>query len=392
MKILLIGLVDYTKVSGGVIHQSALANNMLLAGHSVALLAPATGEFENLRGAVRACLVPTPSMRRLGLPASLETFFQVPEILRQVRKNRPDAIYLRNNLFTCVIGMLGRVFNIPVITEHNSWQAIERLYIGRARQFAFIESYLQALDCKLSTACRTVTAGIRDLLIDSGCNGSSITVIGNGADPETFRPLARESALAKWALDPALRYVGFIGSLIPWHGVHHAIDAMRAISKRCPNVRLLIFGDGPERGRLEQLMRHHALEGRVRFFGSIKLADANEAINCFDIAIAPFSRQLYEKVGVATIKLGDYMAAGRPLVASDLPGLRELGSTGWPVLVPPDNPDELAHGIERLINDPAELVRRGTAGRAAAEGPLSWQAITARVVTLIEDTIRTSKA
>lgn len=388
MKILVVGLVDYRKVSGGVLHQSALVKHMLRAGHQVTLLAPATGNFANLAEEIRPHLVATKTWRGIGIPPVFDTLVQLREIVRQIKKNKPDVIYMRSNLFTLTIGILGRVCAVPVITEHNSWQAIERAYRGHSRILIAIERCLQSLDCRIASASRAVTAGIRDLLIESGCANSRIEVIGNGADPEAFKPIQREAALRRWNLDPSFQYIGFIGSLTPWHGVHNSIEAMHLLLPQAPNIKLVIFGDGPDRSRLEQLVQRYSLGGCVKFFGAIPLSDANSAINCFDIALAPFSRQLYEKVGVATIKLGDYAAAGRPLIASDLPGIRELLSTGWPVLVPPDDPRALADSIKQLFGDSEQLNARGVAARNAAEGPLNWNAITQQVIDLMQETIK----
>lgn len=384
MRILVIGLVDYTRVTGGVIHQSALVRWMVEAGHEVTLLAPDTGDPTEALPVVRDCLVRTPTWGRSGRTSLLDSILQLPALIRAVRTAGVDVIYIRNNTLTPLLTLSGRVLGLPVVVEHNTWQALERAHFAhRGRGFIRLEGWLQALDARLASHSRAVTEGVRRLLLAAGAPECRLSVIGNGADTELFYPADRAESLARWGLDPDLLYLGFIGSLTPWHGVHSAISAMRHLAAEQPRARLLVFGDGPDRERLRALIRDEAVEDRVMLMGKVPLKDANAAINCFDIALAPFSRLLYEDVGVATIKLGDYAAAGRPVVGSDLPGLREMAQHGWIDLVSPDEPAALAAAAAALLSDPARRQARAAAARRAAEGPLNWREITRQVLKIL---------
>jgi glycosyltransferase involved in cell wall biosynthesis len=389
MKILMVGLVDYTKVTGGVIHQSSLVRWMVAAGHDVVVLAPRTGPPDQANPWVRDRLLQTPTYRRHGVPPFLDSLFQLGAIWAQVRRSRPDVLYSRSNPLNVIVTLFGRMLGIPVVTEHNTWLSAERIHRrGRTVWYDRLEVLAQVGDARCSNAVRTVTEGIRDLMLAEGVEPGRVSVIGNGADPEVFHPLDRNGCLARWGLDTDAIYLGFIGSLTRWHGVHVAVSAMAALRESHPGVRLLVFGDGPEGAALRDQARQEGVADRVRFLGRVPLDEANVAINCFDVALAPFSRELYARVGVATVKLGDYAAAGRPVVGSDLPGLREMARGGWIDLVEPDDPAALARGVDALLSDRDRCLDLGRRAREAAEGGMGWRGITERVLGILESVRR----
>lgn len=385
MKILIIGLVDYSKASGGAVHQLALVKGLSEAGHRVMAFAPRINEPSSIPEGLRNRFRFTPTGRRLRLPPFLDTLFQIPAVLWELLADRPDVIYLRSNTLTCILILIGRLFKVPVVSEHNTWQALERRYLGRSAWFAAIEERFQTLDARLSMACRAVTEGVKAILVSRGCDPSRIHVIGNGADTDRFRPMARAEALSAFGLDPALRYIGFIGSLTPWHGVHIAVEAMVRVVPHAADARLLIFGDGPERGRLEVLARDLGVADRVFLMGRVALEQSNVAINCFDVALAPFSKVLYGQIGVAAIKLGDYAAAQRYVIGSDLPGLRELAEGGWIDLVPPDDPEALAQAVLSATSKPEAILSRAAAALGDARTTMHWSGIVSRVADLLAE-------
>jgi glycosyltransferase involved in cell wall biosynthesis len=87
-------------------------------------------------------------------------------------------------------------------------------------------------------------------------------------------------------------------------------------------------------------------------------------------------------IGISPIKLANYASAGRPVIASALRGIRELGNEQWITLYSPDDPASLADAIASLLDDP-RLESRGQQARIYAERHYSW----ARVATALEENI-----
>ena len=103
------------------------------------------------------------------------------------------------------------------------------------------------------------------------------------------------------------------------------------------------------------------------------------------MAIAPFVRRRNERIGLSALKIGDYAAAGRAVVAADLPGIREFAEAGWLVLHRPDDPRSLAEEVLNLLHDPARRREIGCKARTYAVANLSWGLIAKKILTMIEN-------
>jgi glycosyltransferase involved in cell wall biosynthesis len=139
------------------------------------------------------------------------------------------------------------------------------------------------------------------------------------------------------------------------------IEAFATVAERMPEARLVLLGDGPERPAARELVARLGLGGRVELPGP--QADVWPWLAKAQVfALA----SLYEPLGIAVLEA---MAAGLPVVASGVDGIRELvepGVTGE--LVPPGEPALLARALIELLESPARAATMGAAGAAAAEG------------------------
>jgi glycosyltransferase involved in cell wall biosynthesis len=142
-------------------------------------------------------------------------------------------------------------------------------------------------------------------------------------------------------------------------GVNHLIEALSVLAPEFPDLRLEIAGDGSLRGDLELRCRQLRLSDIVSFLGWRN--DLPSVMAGWDVFVLP---SLNEGFGVAALEA---MAAGLPVIASDVGGLSELvenGETGW--LVPPAAPLELAQRARQLIHDRRMRETMGIAGRQRA--------------------------
>jgi len=146
---------------------------------------------------------------------------------------------------------------------------------------------------------------------------------------------------------PAGPLIGTIGRLSPQKGINYLIQSMRQILEERPDVDLIIVGDGIERRALEAQTKQAGLDMRVHFLGSRQ--DIPQIFARLDLFVLP---SLYE--GLPTVIL-ESMHYGVPVIATDIPGTRELikhGVNGW--LVPAQNPDSLARAVVTTLNQPEE--------------------------------------
>ncbi len=158
-------------------------------------------------------------------------------------------------------------------------------------------------------------------------------------------------------------YLLFVGRLRIRKGVEVLLEALRRLDGEDSQARLLIAGDGEHRAALESAMRRLELQDRVRFLGRCDGGRVRRLLR--DGARALVVPSIYEGMPLVILEA---MEAGVPVVASAVSGIPEVvedGRTGW--LVPPEDPQALAHALRHAWRDPAEARRRGGAGQRKLE-------------------------
>ncbi len=194
--------------------------------------------------------------------------------------------------------------------------------------------------------------------------------VPNGVDLDLFRPGASNGTVhAALELPRDVPLVGAVCRLDAWKGVDVFLHAAALVRRQLPAARFVVVG-GPIEGQeayaatLEQLARRLELQDIVRFAGwRFTPRDMPEVYRTLAVAVLPSRRP--EPFGLVLVEA---MACGRPVVATDHGGPREIcepGETG--VLVPPGDPDALAAAIAWLLAHPERARAMGEAGRRRAE-------------------------
>jgi len=174
----------------------------------------------------------------------------------------------------------------------------------------------------------------------------------------------------------------FVGRLEPRKGAMYLMEAYAKLKPKHPELRLILCSVGPLLGRLRRFVRQNRLED-VLFAGRVSDADKARFYKTAHIFCAPSTGQ--ESFGIVLLEA---MAAGLPVVASDIHGYKRVvqrNVTG--LLVEPKDPDAIAGALERLLCEPALRERLGQAGaRRAPE--YDWSHVAAQLVELYEEVIR----
>lgn len=194
---------------------------------------------------------------------------------------------------------------------------------------------------------------------------SKYCVIRNGIDAEAFGGRVSD----RWGLGGFHPLLGTIGRLTSEKGHEVLMRAMPMVRKALPNAGVAIVGGG----ELESSLRAQAGEG-VRLVGSVP---SREILPAFDLYVHP---SYYESQGLAILEA---MAAGKPVIATDAGGVRDVvvhGRTG--LLVPPGNPAALAEAVIRLAMDREEAARLAAEARERVRREYSLQAMLERYESL----------
>ncbi|MGN6504090.1 MAG: glycosyltransferase family 4 protein [Tepidisphaeraceae bacterium] len=183
-----------------------------------------------------------------------------------------------------------------------------------------------------------------------------LTLIPHAIDFDRFASLERA---------PAARFrVGFIGRLDPIKRVPDLLQAVAAL----PNVELHVFGDGEDRAPLAHQIAHRQLADRVTLHGTI--ASAADALPHIDLLVLPSDA---EGFGIVLLEA---MAAGVPVIGTDVPGIRDvIAHENNGLLVPPRSPALIAQAIERLRHDAPLRTRLTTQARAHVRQAYTWDRI-----------------
>ncbi len=218
--------------------------------------------------------------------------------------------------------------------------------------------------------------------------GITPRVVYNGIDPAHFSPHSTERTPFRSPprdstertpfrsmQENAAASVLYAGRLVRWKGVQYLIDAI-ALLAQTHDVQLLIAGEGEYRAVLEQRARERGVADRVHFLGYIS-ADALPSYYALaDVAaIGSYANETF------SIMSAEAMACARPVVGSRFGGIPEViadGETGF--LAEPENANDFAEKIGRLLDDAALRERFGKCGRERVLKLFTWDAVTERVL------------
>lgn len=238
-----------------------------------------------------------------------------------------------------------------------------------------------AIDRALARRCRCVVVnseGVRDFYVRHGTPAEQVSVIPNGVAMPEPPATTRRQLLSELELPEDSRLIGLVGRLWPQKRVKDAIWAVDLLKVIRDNVHLLVIGDGPQRDRLRRFRDQCHIRDKVHFLG--ERGDVPRLLPHFD---ALWSTSGYE--GQSNVIL-EAMAAGVPVVATDIPGTRELvlpNITGY--LVPVGDRAAVAKNTERLLNDSALAGRFSAAARERAQSEFSVEKMVARHAELYRE-------
>lgn len=198
--------------------------------------------------------------------------------------------------------------------------------------------------------------GVRDFYAAHGLPLQKFTLIPNGIDPLPASTLSREDLLRQLDLPADARLLGAVCRLWPQKRLKDLLWMTDLLKVVRDDVHLLVIGDGPQRARLERFQRLIKIEDKVHFLGH--RADVPQLLPHFDMLLLASE---YEGLPNAVMEA---MAAGLPVLASDIAGNRDLvapGETGY--LIPVGDRASFARYALKLLNDPQLRRQMGDAAR-----------------------------
>lgn len=288
-----------------------------------------------------------------------------------------DMIYERYSLWSTAGVRAGRRLRLPVVVEVNAplvteQAAFRALVLGDEARAIEAEVFHQA------DALAVVSDELVGYVCAIGAEASRVHVIRNAVDTALFTPQVPPATVA--GIPAGAFVVGFSGSLKAWHGLDTLLPAFAALRDHLPRAHLLVVGEGPRKAWVEGYAAGAGLEAAVTLTGWVGHDDLPGLIARMDVATAPYPAA--EGHYFSPLKLYEYLAVGRPVVASRIGQTAQvLDGTDAALLIAPGDPQALTAALLRVAQEPglaADLARH-----AATEGRRHDWADNARAVAAL---------
>jgi len=206
-------------------------------------------------------------------------------------------------------------------------------------------------------------------------------VIGAAIDPSRFGPgIDGSHVRASLGIPPPEEghMVLFVGRLVPHKGVEFLLEAVHRLR---PSATVVVAGEGPQRQALQRSAEALGVGTRVVFAGGVPHEELPTYYRAADVLVLPSISRL-EAFGLVGLEA---MASERPVVLSDIPGVREVIEDGKEgLLAPPADPEGLAARINELLDDPGRRREMGARGRERVLRLFTWDVVGAQFRDIYE--------
>jgi glycosyltransferase involved in cell wall biosynthesis len=350
-------------------HVRDLLNNLGGSGWEVVLCAPA------VPSGVTAPVshVPLDLGRALSPRDDLAAVARLSKIVQRVR---PQIVHAHSSK-AGAIARLARVSHprTPVVYTPHGY-AFAGYFSGGGERLLYrgIERALAPLSSRVVCVCEAEAE-----LARSVGPSARVRIVHNGIEPAHDGPLdSRIEAIS--ARGPV---IGALSLLRPGKGLETLIDALVQVHASHPNAQLAIYGEGPDLQALLARARMRGVDRATHFLGPT--ADPMAALRAIDVFVHPSWAEAFPYV------ILEAMSAGRPIVASDVGGVREAlvdGESG--LLVPARDSGALARVLTGLLDDPRRGAEMGEMARQRAASQFTLSAMIDRLVDVYDELMRSA--
>lgn len=401
MRILYLNYVwDPHKSSGARTHIRELTRGLSALGHTVVV-----EHRHRIAEAARGSLgqgTSAPARRRARLRHSLAPYLHESACLirafrglvaerKLMQKEKPDVVLTRTSLHQFSSLVAARRCGVPIVFEVDAPVGYE--YRKYSDHYFLIPGFAEWLESRMLSGADglfVVSNPLKKHFVGRGVPEHKIRVVPNGVDISRFRPEAgdpeiRERFGAKSVI------LGFVGSFARFHGIDQLREAIDFLAPIRPNTCFLMVGGGKLSDKVREHCLQRGLSSRVHFTGHVPAEEVPGLMAAADVLIAPYEAQDF--FYFSPIKVFEYMAAGRAIVAARIGQIQEIIRDQVDgILYDPSIPGALGKQLLDLVDRPALRSRLGQAARRTAEQEYTWQASAEGVAALLEQVVQRRRA
>lgn len=344
-------------VLGGPIKVFDLCSNLVKMGHEVVLFSPDCG-FPEKQTTARVIKIPALGVPILGILWH-EALLLLASLL-ELRNGRCSAVYVRTTT-SFVPLLIKKLTGAVLLTEVNDDPFFRYASTSGAMKLKLpLVRLCDRVNLKSSDAIFPVNFHIKTALANNlGISADRMVVIPSGANTDLFKPYDRKQACAELSLEFGLRYVCFVGSLNSWNDYGLLVTSAKVVCRTGPDIRYLMLGDLGEAQAV--IISESGLAERFILRGRVAPLEAAKHIACAAVclsAITPATEAMMP------VKIFDYLACARPVVAAMPPGVENIfEGCGAVAVTPSGDIQAFTAATLRFLSDPDLAARLGAEGR-----------------------------
>ena len=341
-------------------------------------------------------LVPKPKQIKVTSPnIRYVTWFDIP-LLRLIiyqitlfysifilcKKSNINVIYARQETFNFSPLIISKLLKIPYFVEINGLLIEEKRLLGINKRLIALTRLSENINYKHATRIISVTQEIKNGIMQRyNIPDEKIVAIENGANTDLFKPIEKNKLNLN--LDKNYNYVGYVGSFTRWHGLENVIKSAPLVLKVCKSTKYILVGDGPLKEELFSMVDALNLRNDFIFVGRILHDEVPQYINAFDVCMILKNKD----ISGSPLKLWEYMACGKPVVATNTKDFKALEKCSGGTLVDPGKHEEVANAIQTLLNDRELSKQMGINARKCVVENHSWKRVAMKVAEVCQEVI-----
>ncbi|MBI5118361.1 glycosyltransferase family 4 protein [Candidatus Poribacteria bacterium] len=397
LRILFLALtVDVGAYQGDSTHVIELISNLRQMGHRIRWIARQSRNRETWPDPLFHCVsrAPKPNSDLLRL---IQLLFSMARgayyIFRHTRSC--DLMYSRDRFSLLLALIPSRIFHKPLVYEVNGLTSEQRKMHGGHFLNRLYVRLLETLDevaFKNAVSVVCVTDAIRDFYCARHHDyADKFRTVNNGVNTKLFRPLpigGEVTELRKYlGFDEGDEVVAYVGNLALWQGVEYLVRSAPIVLKENLAVKFMIVGNGPTYSQCLALADELGVGDKFKFVGKVGYTSLGHYVNVADVCVAPYTREIPN----CPIKIYEYLACGKPVVCSDIPGVNNLKRADVLVFVEPENPQALASALLKVLANLNLRTAQRELGPKAVAG-YSWVDTASKVAAICSEAVRKTLA
>lgn len=301
-------------------------------------------------------------------------------LIKYHHEGRFDVILMRLHGMDWACMFTSKVLKIPLILEVNTPLSYEMGLIRKPGRIDLLRKYERLMWNKADHII-TVSSILKTYLVNAGIGTSKISVVPNGVDLDKFNPqvIGDSNPEITNARENGDLILMFSGSPMPWHDSQILFDVLKLES----DISLFMIGDSEYLRELKKAVLANSLEDKVHFLGHVPHEQMPSLLILADVLLATYKFQDF--FYYSPLKIMEYMALGKPIIASALGQNIELLGDDCGFLVEPEDISQIREALSLLKSNAKLGIEAGNRARAKVEGKYSWDHNAKQILNIIDN-------